>query len=174
MLHAYLVDNPRLHSPAFLKLVSFDDDTDIVGNVQAQIEAHNDGNEECRAGGAFIWFDDRHDRFQYIANDVRLRERFGDMTKLHDHITCMSGRTYKYFGECFDWIPAGRSFWRGWLYTEDKKFVHDDVRTSKDQLTKFEGELLNIPIDISTVKALADDQLRQAIERWDSEQTDSR
>jgi hypothetical protein len=136
MLHAYLVDNPRLPSPAFLKLVSFDDDTDIVGSVRAEINSHNDGSEECRAGGALIWFDDRRDRLQYVAPELRLQERFGDVAKLHGRITCVSGRSYKYFGECFDWIPGGRSFWRAWLYTEDKKFDYDDVRTSKDQLAR--------------------------------------
>jgi hypothetical protein len=44
----------------------------------------------------------------------------------------------------------------------------DDVRTSKDQLAKFEGELLNMDIDIRTVRALADNELRNAIEEWDS------
>ena len=50
----------------------------------------------------------------------------------------------------------------------DKKFVFDDIRTSKDQLAKFEGELLNLPIDTVTVKALWDDALCNAIEDWDS------
>jgi hypothetical protein len=170
VLHAYLVDNPRFQSPAFLKLVSLTDDTDIPKHVQAEIDAYNDGDSENRAGGAFIWFDDRRDRFQYVAPELRLQIRFGDMAKLHGSITCASGRTYKYFGECFDWIPGGRSFWRAWLYTEEKKFTYDDVRTSKDRLAQLEGELLNVRMDIGFVKVLADDQLRQAVEKWDSEQ----
>jgi hypothetical protein len=174
MLHAYLVDNPRLPLPAFLKLVSFDDDTDIAGSVQAQINAHNDGNAECQAGGALIWFDDRRDRFQYVAPELRLQERFGDMANIHGRITCMSGRSYKFFGQCFDFIPYGRSFWRAWLYAEDKEFKYDDVRTSKDQLAMFEGELMNWEDSITSVKALADYQLRLQIDRWDNERDDER
>lgn len=168
MLHAYLVDNPRLLSPQFLKLVSFDGDTDIPARVQAAINVHNEGNEECSAGGALIWFDDRRERLQYVAPELRLEERVGEMAKLHGTVRCVSGREYLYFGKCFGWIPRSRAYWKGWLYAADKKFVHDDIRTSRDQLAKFEGELLNLPIDIVTVKALGDNALRNAIEDWDS------
>jgi hypothetical protein len=168
MLHAYLVDNPRLPSPAFLKLVSFDDDTDIPGRVQAAINVHNESNGECPAGGALVWFDDRRDRLQYIAPELRLEERVGEMAKLHDTVTCISGREYRYFGQCFGWIPGSRAYWKGWLYAADKKFILDDIRTGKDQLAKFEGELLNMDVDIRTVRALADNELRNAIEEWDS------
>jgi hypothetical protein len=54
MLHAYLVDNPRLTSPQFLKLVSFDSDTDIPARVQAAIDVHNKDNGECPASGALV------------------------------------------------------------------------------------------------------------------------
>jgi hypothetical protein len=168
MLHAYLVDNPRLTTPQFLKLVSFDGDTDIPARLQAAIDVHNEDNGECPAGGALVWFDDRRERLQYIAPELRLEERLGEMAKLHGAIRCASGREYKYFGQCFGWIPGSRAYWKGWLYPADKKFIFDDIRTSKDQLAKFEGELLNLPIDIVIVKALGDDALRNAIEEWDS------
>jgi len=168
MLHAYLVDNPNLDSPQFLKLVSFDNETDIPGKALAAINAFNEQKITSYAGGMLLWFDDRPERLQYVAEDQSLRERFGEMRKLHGSISCISGRTYQFFGQCCGWIPGGRAYWKAWLYAEDKKFVYDDVRTSEDQLANFEGELLNLDMNIELVKALADDALRNAIEEWDS------
>jgi hypothetical protein len=93
---------------------------------------------------------------------------FGEVAKMHGTITCMSDHTYKYFVQCFEWIPGGRAYWKAWLYAENNEFIFDDVRTSKDQLANFEGELLNMDIGTVLVKALADSELRAAIENWDS------
>jgi hypothetical protein len=168
MLHAYLVDDPNLNSPQFLKLVSFEDETDIPGKALAVVNAFNGQKVTSRAGGALLWFDDRPDRLQFAAEDQSLRERLGEVRNLHGSISCMSGRTYKFYGRCCGWIPGGRAYWTAWLYAEDKKFVYDDVRTSKDQLAKFEGELFNMPIDSGTLKTVSDDAVRNAIEEWDS------
>jgi hypothetical protein len=73
MLHAYLVDNPNLVAPQFLKLVSFDDETDVLGKVQAAVNAFNEGKVISRAGGALLWFNDRPERLQYAAEDNRAR-----------------------------------------------------------------------------------------------------
>lgn len=168
MLHAYLVDNPNLESPQFLKLVSFDDEADIPGKALAAVNAFNEQKVTSHAGGALLWFDNRPERLQYAAEDQSLRERFGKVRNLHGTVTYISGRTYKFYGRCCGWIPGGRAYWKAWLYAEDKKFIFDDVRSSKDQLASFEGELLNLDMDIGLVKALADDALRNAIEDWDS------
>lgn len=169
MLHAYLVDDPNLDSPRFLKLVSFEDEADIPGKALGAIIGFNEQKIICRAGGALLWFDDRPERLQYAAEDHSLRDRFGEVRNLHGSISCISGRSYKYFGRCCGWIPGGRAYWKAWLYAEDKKFAFDDVRTSKDQLASFEGELLNLDMNIHVVKALADDAVGREIEDWDSQ-----
>jgi hypothetical protein len=168
MLHACLVDDPSLKSPQFLDHISFEDETDPSGKALEAIKSFNERKVACLARGALLWFDGRPERFEYIAEDSILRERLGEMAKMDGTITCMSGRTYKYFGQCFGWIPGSRAYWKGWLYTADKKFIFDDIRTSKDQLAMFAGEMLNMPLDIGTVKALAENALLNDVEEWDS------
>ncbi len=60
-----------------------------------------------------------------------------------------------------------QSPWRIYLYDETKKFVHDDVRTSKDMLAQFDSFGLNMTMGKKLTLDLARHAAEQKIEEWD-------
>lgn len=86
---------------------------------------------------------------------------------LHGKYEALSGRRYQYYGFCKDWVDGGQSPWRIYLYDEDKKFIYDDVRTSKDMLVQFDSFGLNMTMGKKLTLDLARHAAEQKIEEWD-------
>jgi hypothetical protein len=61
----------------------------------------------------------------------------------------------------------GQSPWRIYLYDENKKFIHDDVRTSPDMPAQFDSFGLNIEMGRELTMSLARSAAEERIEAWD-------
>ncbi len=87
--------------------------------------------------------------------------------KLFGKYEALSGRRFQYYGFCTEWVEGGQSPWTVWLYDENKKFAHDDVRTSPDMLAELSSFGLNFKMGRELTTDLARHTAEKRIEEWD-------
>ncbi len=144
-------------------------DKDLPRQLDAAMVAYNAAHTVSKATGALLWYDDKPNQtFEYFPDEQAVRaQRFRDTISLVGFHTCTSGRRYWYYGKCVGWVQGKLTYWEARLFHHDKKFAFDGPLTSKDVLAKFDGDLLNMDLDVRMLKALAESQLFDAIEEWD-------
>jgi hypothetical protein len=169
MLQAFLVEkldaNPLIIVDGPL---SFVDDAEAQSKIRSAVEAYNAHAVVSPAEGALVWSDaDAARKFEFRIGDGLRPQRFGENQNLVGYYTCQSGRKYRYFGRCVSWVPFKQTYREIYLYHHDKKFVHDDVFSSRDMLVVLSEDLLRIEIDIDLLHRVALHHTEDSIEEWD-------
>jgi hypothetical protein len=96
-----------------------------------------------------------------------MTEQQQETFNLHGKYQAQSGKRYQYYGHCKTWVPGGQSPWRIYLYDENKKFIHDDVRTISDMLAQFDSFGLKMEMGRELTMSLARSATEERIEARD-------